>query len=141
MALPASSSGPQHLADIFAQARTLVQREQTIELDGPRVWDEIRSELDRVGLRGDYPEPYFMIRDAFMKEACPTDMHALETESYGGLTARKQLYEMRWQSARCKREMYLKFALFDGRFVLMKFHESTRESGKVIGIKTKRSMR
>jgi hypothetical protein len=139
MALPASSSPD--LDAVFAQARKLIQREQNIEIDHHKVWDEIRRCLEDAGLPSGSMDAFLMMRDGFMKEAGPADMHAVEGESYGGLTSGKQLFEMRWRSSRCKREMYLKFALYDGRFVLMRFHESVRPPAKVVGIQTKRSLR
>lgn len=139
MALPASIPD---LALVFDAARKRVQRDQTIEADHQRVWDEIRISFERSQLPSGYFDAFMVIRDAFNKDATASDMHAVDSLSYGGETAGQQLFEMRWHSNRCGREMYLKFALFDGRFVLMKLHESVRPtSSKIVGIQTRRSQR
>lgn len=54
------------------------------------------------------------------------DLHAREDPGYGGLCSGHDLYEAAWSSAYVGREMYLKFSLFDGRLIVVSFHESTK---------------
>ena len=54
------------------------------------------------------------------------DVHAREDPGYGGLCAGHDLYEAAWFSAHLRRQMYIKFSLFDGRLIIVSFHQSTK---------------
>ena len=53
------------------------------------------------------------------------DLHARDDPGYDGLCEGHDLYEAAWFSAHLVRKMYLKFSLFDGRLIIVSFHEST----------------
>lgn len=53
------------------------------------------------------------------------DLRARDDLGYGGLCAGHDLYQAAWFSANLQRRMYIKFSLFDGRLIIVSFHEST----------------
>ena len=53
------------------------------------------------------------------------DLRARDDIGYGGLCAGHDLYQAAWFSANLQRRMYIKFSLFDGRLIIVSFHEST----------------
>ena len=60
-----------------------------------------------------------------LEEITVEDLHARDDLGYGGLCAGHHLYQAAWFSASLRRRMYVKFSLFDGRLIIVSFHEST----------------
>ena len=87
-------------------------------------YDRLRRDCDAIGIRGE-PTITVALREC-LAEIAVGDVHAREDPGYGDLCAGHDLYEAAWFSARMGRQMYLKFSLFDGRLIIVSFHESTK---------------
>ncbi len=108
------------IGSVLATARRLMRRGDGWE---PENYDALRASCESIGIMGE-PAITVALRKAF-GEISKQDIHVREEPGYGGASANQTLYEARWQSSHCRRYMYVKFALFDDRLVLVRFHEST----------------
>ena len=84
----------------------------------------LRRHCDEIDIRGE-PTITVALRTC-LGEINVEDLHARDDVGYHGLCAGHALYEAKWYSQSIKREMYLKFSLFDGRLIIVSFHESNR---------------
>ena len=121
MADESKPSGQGDLGSVLEWARHGIRRGDRWE---PENYDRLRQDCDEIGIRGE-PAITVALRKS-LAEITVEDLHAREDPGYGGLCAGHDLYEAAWFSARFGRKMYLKFSLFDGRLIIVSFHESTR---------------
>ena len=90
----------------------------------PENYDRLRRDCDAIGIRGE-PTITVALRKCFA-EIAVANIHARDDPGYGDLCAGQDLYQAKWFSAHVGRQMYLKFSLFDGRLIIVSFHESTK---------------
>jgi hypothetical protein len=110
---------PIYLAAILEQARRLIRRGDGWECADPtRLWRHCAE----VGITTE-PSITIALRKAFA-EITVDQGHVREDTSYEDACKDQLLFEFRWQSPSIGEPMYLKFALFDGRLVIISFHRS-----------------
>ena len=109
------------LGPVLEEARRCIRRGDGWE---PENYDRLRRDCEAIGIRGE-PAITVSLRKG-LAEITAGDLHARDDPGYGGLCAGHDLYEAAWFSARLRRQMYLKFSLFDGRLIIVSFHESTK---------------
>ena len=109
------------LATVLGTARQYIRRGDAWE---PADYDRLRRDCDAIEIRGE-PAITVALRKC-LAEITIQDLHARDDPGYGALCEGHDLYEARWHSVSIKRNMYLKFSLFDNRLVVVSFHESTR---------------
>ena len=120
MADESKPSAQGDLGPVLEKARRCIRRGDGWE---PENYDRLRRDCDAIGIRGE-PAITVSLRKG-LAEIAVGDLHAREDPGYGGLCAGHDLYEAAWFSAHLRRQMYLKFSLFDGRLIIVSFHEST----------------
>lgn len=120
MAGESKSGDQQDLGAVLDTARQYIRRGDAWE---PENYDRLRRDCDDLEIRGE-PAITVALRKCFA-EITIQDLHAREDPGYGVLCDGHDLYEARWESVSIKRTMYLKFSLFDGRLIIVSFHEST----------------
>lgn len=108
------------LGSVLEEARRCIRRGDGWEPDN---YDRLRQDCDAIGIHGE-PAITVALRKG-LAEVAVGDLHAREDPGYGDLCAGHDLYEAAWFSARLGRRMYIKFSLFDGRLIVVSFHEST----------------
>ena len=121
----ADESGPDgqgDLSKILAKARSCIRRGDGWQAS-PTHYGRLRRHCAEIGIR-DEPAITVALRKGF-GEITVRDLHARDDPGYDGLCEGHALYEATWFSAHVKRKMYLKFSLFDGRLIVVSFHEST----------------
>lgn len=117
--------GPEDdLGSVLETARRRIQRGDGWE---PENYDRLRRDCDAIGVRGE-PAVTVSLRKSFA-EITVEDLQARDDPGYGGLCAGRDLYQAAWFSASLRRRMYVKFSLFDGRLIIVSFHESTETQG------------
>ena len=119
----ADESKPRSQSDLGAvleKACQCIRRGDGWEQDNP---DRLRQDCEAIGIHGE-PGITVCLRKC-LREISVGNLHAREDLSYGGLSAGHELYEAAWSSEHLGRQMYLKFSLFDGRLIIVSFHEST----------------
>ena len=121
MADESRSEDQQNLGAVLDTARQYIRRGDGWE---PENYDRLRRHCEALEIRNE-PAITVALRRCFW-EITIEDIHAREDPGYGALCEGHDLYEARWFSVSIKRAMYLKFSLFDGRLVIVSFHESTR---------------
>ncbi len=115
---PLESGHSDDAATVLAEARRLMRRGDGWEADD---YDSLRADCEAIGIRGE-PSITIALRKAF-GEISADDMHQRTDLGYGDLCAGRVLHEARWQSDHCRCRMYVKFSVFEGRLVIVKFHE------------------
>jgi len=109
------------LGPVLEEARRCCRRGDSWE---PENYDRLRRDCEAIGIRGE-PAITVALRKG-LAEITTGDLHARGDPGYGDLCAGHDLYEAAWFSAHLRRQMDLKFSLFDGRLVIVSFHESTK---------------
>ena len=112
------------LGPVLEEARRCIRRGDGWE---PENYDRLRRDCEAIGVRGE-PAITVSLRKS-LAEITVEDLHARDDLGYGGLCAGHRLYEAAWSSASRRRRMYVKFSLFDGRLIIVSFHESTETQG------------
>ena len=121
MADESRPSGQGDLGQVLEEARRCIRRGDGWE---PENYDRLRRHCDEIGIRSE-PSITVALRKC-LGEITVQDLRSREDPGYGGLCAGHDLYEAAWFSAHVERQMYLKFSLFDGRLIVVSFHESTQ---------------
>lgn len=121
MADDSKLGGQGDLGPVLEEARRCIRRGDDWE---PESYDRLREDCEALGVRGE-PAITVALRKS-LAEIAVDDLHARDDLGYGGLCAGHDLYEAAWFSAHIRRPMYLKFSLFDGRLIIVSFHESTK---------------
>ena len=115
-----SRSKDQHdLGAVLDTARKYIRRGDGWEA---AKYDRLRQHCEALDIRSE-PSITVALRRCF-KEITIQDLHARDDPGYGALCDGHDLYEARWYSESIKRVMYIKFSLFDGRLIIVSFHES-----------------
>lgn len=109
------------LGPVLEKARRCIRRGDGWE---PENYDRLRRDCEAIGIRGE-PAITVALRKG-LAEVTAGDLHARDDPGYGDLCAGHDLYEAAWFSAHLRHRMYLKFSLFDGRLIIVSFHESTK---------------
>ena len=122
MADESRSEYRQDLSAVLDTARRYIRRGDKWE---PANYDRLRRHCEALDIRGE-PAITVALRRC-IAEIKVQDLHAREDPGYGALCEGHDLYEARWFSASIRRAMYLKFSLFDGRLIIVSFHESTKD--------------
>ena len=122
MANESKLSGQGDLGRVLDKARRCIRGGDGWE---PENYDRLRRDCDAIGIRNE-PAISISLRKC-LAEVAVGDLHAREDPGYGGLCAGHDLYEAAWFSAHIGRAMHLKFSLFDGRMIIVSFHESTKK--------------
>ena len=120
MADESKPSGRRDLGQVLERARRCIRADDW----EPENYDRLRRDCEALGFRNE-PAITISLRKC-LAEITVRDLHAREDPGYGGLCSGHDLYEAAWSSAHVGREMYLKFSLFDGRLIVVSFHESTK---------------
>lgn len=121
MADESRPDGQGDLSTVLEKARSYIRRGDGWQAS-PTHYNRLRRHCDEIGIRGE-PAIVIAIRRS-LAEITVQDLRARDDSGYDGLCEGHDLYDATWFSARLNRKMYLKFSLFDGRLIIVSFHES-----------------
>ena len=119
MADESTPVGSRDLGKVLETARSYIRKKDDWQAVD---YNRLRRHCDDVGIR-DGLSITLALR-ACLGEITVRDLHARDDPGYDGLCEGHDLYEARWYSTYVKREMYLKFSLYDERLIIVSFHES-----------------
>ena len=122
MADESRPDGQRDLGVVLKAARSCIRRGDRWQASRAH-YGRLRQHCDEIGIRGE-PAITVALRKS-LGEITVQDLHARDDPGYDGLCEGHDLYEAAWFSAHLLRKMYLKFSLFDGRLIIVSFHEST----------------
>ncbi len=125
MADESKPDGPRDVGKVLEAARSYINGRDDWQ---PVDYGRLRRHCDEIGIRDGLA--ITLALRACLGEITAQDLHARDDPGYDGLCEGHDLYEARWYSTYVKREMYLKFSLYDGRLIIVSFHESTKNAGR-----------
>lgn len=122
MADESRPDGHRDLGVVLETARLCIRRGDGWQASQAH-YDRLRRHCDEIGIRGE-PAITVALRTC-LSEITVQHLRARDDPGYDGLCEGHDLYDAAWFSTHLRREMYLKFSLFDGRLIIVSFHEST----------------
>lgn len=116
--------GQDDAGSVLEEARRCIRRGDGWQAS-PSHYDRLRQHCSEIGIHGE-PNITLALRACLCDEITVQDLRVRDDPAYDGLLAGLDLYQASWFSRSIRRNMYLKFSLFDGRLIIVSFHESTK---------------